>query len=35
MVELKNFDNWEEIKNSPEGSGASEKLWLVNIKEKR
>ena len=33
MVEVKNFDNWIEDKDSGKfGSGASEKIWLVNPK---
>ena len=31
MFEVKNFDNWIEDKVSGKfGSGASEKIWLVN-----
>ncbi len=31
MIEIKNFDNWVEDKVSGKfGSGASEKIWLVN-----
>ncbi len=31
MIEIKNFDNWIEDKVSGKfGSGASEKIWLIN-----
>lgn len=31
MIEIKNFDNWIEDKESGKfGSGASEKIWLIN-----
>lgn len=31
MIELKNFDNWiEDIESGKLGSGASEKVWLIN-----
>ena len=31
MIEVKNFDNWiEDTESGKFGSGASEKLWLVN-----
>lgn len=31
MFEVKNFDNWMENKSSGRfGSGASEKIWLIN-----
>ena len=31
MIEIKNFDNWiEDIESGKFGSGASEKLWLIN-----
>ncbi len=31
MIELKNFDNWvEDTESGKFGSGASEKIWLVN-----
>lgn len=31
MIEVKNFDNWIEYKDSGRfGSGASEKVWLIN-----
>lgn len=31
MFEVKNFDNWiEDTESGKFGSGASEKLWLVN-----
>lgn len=33
MFEVKNFDDWEEDKESGKyGSGASEKIWLINPK---
>lgn len=33
MIELKNFDNWvEDIEFGKFGSGASEKVWLINPK---
>ena len=33
MFEVKNFDSWIEDKDSGKfGSGASEKIWLVNPK---
>ena len=32
MIEVKNFDNWVEDKDSGRfGSGASEKVWLINL----
>ena len=35
MFELKNFDNWiEDIESGKFGSGASEKIWLINPKTK-
>ena len=30
MFEVKNFDDWIEDKDSKFGSGASEKIWLMN-----
>ena len=31
MIEVKNFDNWiEDTESGKFGSGASEKIWLVN-----
>ena len=31
MIEIKNFDNWiEDIEFGKFGSGASEKVWLIN-----
>lgn len=31
MIEIKNFDNWiEDAEAGKFGSGASEKIWLVN-----
>lgn len=31
MIEVKNFDNWiEDIESGKFGSGASEKIWLIN-----
>ena len=31
MIEIKNFDNWiEDVESGKFGSGASEKIWLVN-----
>lgn len=30
MFELKNFDNWIEETSGKFGSGASEKIWLIN-----
>ncbi len=27
---IKNFDNWEEFEGASEGSGRSEKIWLIN-----
>lgn len=31
MIEVKNFDNWiEDTESGKFGSGASEKVWLVN-----
>ena len=31
MIEVKNFDNWiEDTESGKFGSGASEKLWLIN-----
>ena len=36
MIEVKNFDNWiEDIESGKFGSGASEKLWLINKKKKK
>ena len=33
MIEIKNFDNWlEDAEAGKFGSGASEKIWLVNPK---
>lgn len=33
MFKIKNFDNWlEDIESGKFGSGASEKIWLVNPK---
>ena len=33
MIEVKNFDNWiEDTESGKFGSGASEKLWLINPK---
>ena len=35
MVEIKNFDNWiEDIEAGKYGSGASEKVWLINPETK-
>lgn len=35
MYELKNFDNWiEDINSGKFGSGASEKIWLINPENK-
>ena len=35
MIEVKNFDNWvEDTEYGKFGSGASEKIWLVNSKTK-
>ena len=35
MFEVKNFDNWiEDIESGKFGSGASEKIWLVNPETK-
>ena len=35
MIELKNFDNWiEDTETGKFGSGASEKVWLINPKTK-
>ena len=32
MIEIKNFDKWIEDKESGKfGSGASEKIWLINL----
>ena len=30
MFEIKNFDNWVIDTNGEFGSGASEKIWLIN-----
>ncbi|HBC84825.1 MAG: hypothetical protein J6D03_01525 [Clostridia bacterium] len=31
MIEVKNFDNWiEDTESGKFGSGASEKIWLIN-----
>ncbi len=31
MIEIKNFDNWiEDTESGKFGSGASEKVWLIN-----
>jgi hypothetical protein len=32
MFEIKKFDNWNIYKDTVFGSGASEKLWLINNK---
>ena len=35
MFEVKNFDNWiEDTESGKFGSGASEKIWLINPKTK-
>ena len=35
MFDIKNFDNWiEDIESGKFGSGASEKIWLINPKTK-
>ena len=35
MFEVKNFDNWiEDTESGKFGSGASEKVWLINPKTK-
>lgn len=34
MKELRNFDNWSVIEDTPFGSGASRKYWLFNGEEK-
>lgn len=35
MNQLINFDDWQVDEDSPFGSGASEKKWLINIKTKQ
>lgn len=30
MVEIQNYDGWNEYEGAAEGSGRSEKCWLIN-----